>query len=131
MGTEAKTAEEEFDVMSCPKFVKVGTQRNKAEAFAMYKMFSIGEQKIRNDGEYLTRGRVGRGDGVRGKGRRARFKRAMSIFELLRLVALMPERKRKKKFLVSMVNEPEDEVELWNGATLSQCVAMLLERKER
>eukprot|EP00061_Rhincodon_typus_P006862 g27933.t1 len=56
MVTEAKTAEEEFDVMLCLKLVKVGMQRNKAEAFAEYRMFSIGEWKVRRDGEYLTGG---------------------------------------------------------------------------
>eukprot|EP00061_Rhincodon_typus_P003294 g19741.t1 len=45
MSTEAKTAEEEFDVMSCPKFVKVGTQRDTAEAFAEYRVFRIRERK--------------------------------------------------------------------------------------
>eukprot|EP00061_Rhincodon_typus_P019051 g48490.t1 len=65
MGTEAKTAEEEFNVMSCPKFVKMGMQRNKAEAFAECRTFSLSEWKIRRDGEYLTGGGVGGGDGVR------------------------------------------------------------------
>eukprot|EP00061_Rhincodon_typus_P006219 g26618.t1 len=45
MGKEAKTAEEEFDILSCPKFVKVGTQREIAEAFADYGAFSIRERK--------------------------------------------------------------------------------------
>eukprot|EP00061_Rhincodon_typus_P015329 g42941.t1 len=45
MGPDAKTAKEELDVMSCPKFIKVGTQMHKAEAFAEYRMFSIGERK--------------------------------------------------------------------------------------
>eukprot|EP00061_Rhincodon_typus_P011074 g35831.t1 len=37
--------------------------------------------------------------------------------------------KEKKMFLVSTTNEPEDEMELRSGATLSQRDAMLLERK--
>eukprot|EP00061_Rhincodon_typus_P008991 g32100.t1 len=45
MGMEVKMAEEEFNIMSCPKFIKVGTQRNKVEAFAEYSMFNIGERK--------------------------------------------------------------------------------------
>eukprot|EP00061_Rhincodon_typus_P014548 g41619.t1 len=60
-GTEAQTAEEEFDIMSCPKFVRVGMQRNKAEAFAKYRIFSIGERKVQRDDEYLTDGGVGEG----------------------------------------------------------------------
>eukprot|EP00061_Rhincodon_typus_P008472 g31101.t1 len=116
MCMEAKTAEEEFNAM-CPKFVKVVKRRNKAEAFAEYGAFSIGERKVRRNGQYQTDGRVGRGDGVRGKGRRGRFQRAMGIFESCCILwILMPERKRKK-FLVSTTNELEDEVELQRVVT--------------
>ncbi|XP_048451593.1 cyclin-dependent kinase 13-like, partial [Rhincodon typus] len=34
--------------MSYPKFVKVGTERDKAEAFAEYRIFSIGERKVKD-----------------------------------------------------------------------------------
>eukprot|EP00061_Rhincodon_typus_P012163 g37729.t1 len=118
-------AKEEFGIMLCPKFVQVGTQRNIAEAFAEYRTFSIGERKVRKDGEYPTGGEVGRGVGVRGK---RKVPEGHGIFELLHLVGL-DARKEKKKFLVSMTNEPEDEVELRSSATLSQRVAMLLERQ--
>eukprot|EP00061_Rhincodon_typus_P005069 g24101.t1 len=68
MSTEAKTAEEEFGVMSCLKFVKVGMERDKAEAFADYGAFGIGERKVRRDGEYPIGGReFGEGERVRGK----------------------------------------------------------------
>eukprot|EP00061_Rhincodon_typus_P000479 g11839.t1 len=55
MSTEAKTAEEQFSVMLCPKFVKVGMQRDNAEAFAEYRAFRIRERKIRRDGEHSIR----------------------------------------------------------------------------
>eukprot|EP00061_Rhincodon_typus_P005382 g24818.t1 len=45
MSMEAMTVEEEFNAKSCPKFVTMGTQRNKAEAFAEYRAVSIGERK--------------------------------------------------------------------------------------
>eukprot|EP00061_Rhincodon_typus_P004203 g21996.t1 len=45
MSTEVKIANEEFGIMACPKFAKMGTQGNEAEAFAEYRTFGFRERK--------------------------------------------------------------------------------------
>eukprot|EP00061_Rhincodon_typus_P009987 g33909.t1 len=41
MGTEVEATEEEFNVMLCLKFFKVGTLRDKTETFVKYRTISI------------------------------------------------------------------------------------------
>eukprot|EP00061_Rhincodon_typus_P008669 g31488.t1 len=44
---EVKSAEEEFNGILCPTFIKMGAQRDKAEACAECSVLSIEERKIR------------------------------------------------------------------------------------